>query len=53
LTSPIISSIERIAAACGVSPTLNEKHTCSGLVAWISATSFSATVSTSPINRLS
>ena len=25
LTSPIISSIERIAALCGVEPTLNEK----------------------------
>jgi len=53
LTSPIISSIERIAALCGVLPTLNEKHTCTGLVAWTSATSFSATVSTSPISRLS
>src|SRR5207244_6765563 len=44
LTSPIISSIERMAAVCGVLPTLNEKHTCTGLVARISATSFSATV---------
>src|SRR5436190_21733121 len=51
LTSPIISSIERIAAVCGVLPTLNEKHTCTGLVASISATSLSATVSTSPISR--
>ena len=28
LTSLIISSIERIAALCGVAPTLNEKHIC-------------------------
>src|SRR5438552_4171563 len=52
LTSPIISSIERSAALCGVLPTLNEKHTCTGLVARISATSLSATVSTLPISRL-
>ena len=30
LTSPIISSIERIAAWCGVLPTLNEKQMCTG-----------------------
>src|SRR5688572_27113513 len=51
LTSPIMSSIERIAVLCGVFPTLNEKHTCTGLVARISATSLSTTVSTSPISR--
>jgi hypothetical protein len=30
LTSPIMSAIERIAALCGVFPTLNEKHTWLG-----------------------
>jgi hypothetical protein len=53
LTSLIISSIERIAALCGVAPTLNEKHTWTGWVARISPTSFSTTVSTSPISRSS
>src|SRR5215471_7236877 len=51
LTSVIISSIERIAALCGVAPTLNEKHIWTGWVARISPTNFSATVSTSPIKR--
>src|SRR5215813_9200525 len=51
LTSVIISSIERIAALCGVAPTLNEKHIWTGWVARISPASFSATVSTSPIKR--
>src|SRR5215469_9272472 len=51
LTSVIISSIERIAALCGVAPTLNEKHIWTGWVARISPTSFSATASTSPIKR--
>ena len=51
LTSLIISSIERIAALGGVAPTLNEKHMWTGWVARISPTSFSATVSTSPISR--
>jgi hypothetical protein len=32
LTSLIISSIERIAALCGVAPTLNEKHMWTGCV---------------------
>ena len=36
LTSLIISSIERIAALCGVAPTL--KHMWTGWVAWISPT---------------
>jgi hypothetical protein len=52
-TSPIISSIERIAALCGVLPTLNEKQMCSGFVAPISATSFWAMLSASPIRRFS
>src|SRR5438093_12659727 len=43
LTSPIIMSIERIAALCGVLPTLNEKHTCTRLVARFSEPSCSAT----------
>jgi hypothetical protein len=41
---------ERIAALCGVAPTLNEKHMWTGWVARISPTSFSATVSTSRIH---
>src|ERR1700730_7583816 len=51
LTSLIISSIERIAALCGVAPTLKEQHMWTGCVARISPTSFSATVSTLPISR--
>src|SRR3954470_15878697 len=53
LTSPIISSIDRIAALCSVLPTLNEKQMWTGCVARISPISFSATVSTSPISKLS
>src|SRR5438094_9191605 len=52
-TSPIISSIERIPALCGLLTSFNEKHTCTGLVRLTSAAVFSATGSASPVNRLS
>jgi len=37
LTSLIISSIERIAALCGVAPTLKEQHMWTGCVALVVA----------------